>query len=498
MRRPTRRVLTAAAVALLLPAAAGAHPVGACQASTDLDRCERWSATVDDPDVTAPSRSDQFPTAVAASATTVFSTVKNVALNPSDPYAATAEWLLVAHDRATGEQRWAAGRNERVYDSPLAVAVAPAGNRVYVTGSSYDAFPVGATDARITTVAYDAASGAELWSQSWDGRSDAVDAGKTIAVSPDGRTVVVGGVTTAAAGLDYVVVAFDATDGGLLWSDTVNGLRDAGTDSLTAITIDPAGRAVYVTGESAGVAEFDLDFLTLAYDVRSGSELWRARFDGVGAQQPDRANGITVSRDGRTVFVTGDSWTSYTDRISQFDYATVAYDAASGAQRWASRYSGATRGFNSPIGVVATNTGVVVSGQARGATADDVRDFGTVAYDGDTGQELWRAAYAPARHDDIALDLAVSDSGTTVYVTGSSSPAIPYTDLDDAVTVAYAANGTQRWASVLELGVLDALSPRALAATGDGELALVAQTTRSANPLEGAASDVYDAIVVGY
>jgi hypothetical protein len=498
MHRTVGILVGAVSAVLLTVAGASAHPIGACGAPTDSDRCERWSATYDDPTVTAPRRSDQFPTDIAGNGRMVFTTLRNVALNPADPYAATAAWTVVAHDRGDGRLRWSASRNERAYDSPLAVAVAPAGDSVYVTGSSYDGFPVGATDSRIVTVAYDANTGAEQWVQSWDGLPNGVDAGKTIAISPDGRTVVVGGVTRTATGLDYVVIALDARDGGRqLWSHTVGGLRANGTDSLNAITIDGAGRSVYVTGESAGVAEYDLDYLTLAYELRTGEQLWSARFDGVGQQQPDRANDITVSRDGRAVYVTGDSWTSYADRITQYDYATVAYDARTGEQLWASRYAGATRGFNSAIGVVATVDGVVVSGQARGASTDDVRDFGTVAYDGRTGAELWRASYGPPRHDDIAFDVAVADDGKTAYVTGSSSPNIPYTDLDDTVTVAYRADGTPLWTSVLELGVIDSLAPRAVTAAG-GDVALATQTTRSANPVEGPASDVYDAVIVGY
>ncbi len=54
---------------------------------------------------------------------------------------------------------------------------------------------------------------------------------------------------------------------------------------------------------------------------------------------PGAANSVAVSRDGRRVFVTGQS-----QGPGAFDYATAAYNAATGAQRWAKRYNGPANG----------------------------------------------------------------------------------------------------------------------------------------------------------
>jgi hypothetical protein len=497
------RILRSTAVAMVVVAlsagTSGAHTAGGCVSSTDADRCETWSQVYDEPPVAADVRSDQFPSAVAASAITVFTTVKSTALDPRSPYDATAAWVVLAHDRATGALQWTARRTERPYESPLAVVVSPDGRRVYVAGSSYNQFPINAgVDSRITTVAYDAATGQQLWAASWDGRPDGTDAGKHIAVTPDGRTVVVGGVTQGDRGLDYVTIAYDTRRGRQLWARTADGPKDNDPDSLNGIAVDPGGRRVYVTGEAAGVAEYDLDYLTIAYDLRHGRPAWEARYDGVGQHKQDRADAVTVSPDGSTVYVTGNSYGSYADRVSQFDYATVAYSAADGRQRWATRSGGARRGFNAPIGVVATEDRVVVTGQARGATAEEGRDFGTFAYDAASGAEAWRATYAPVRHDEVALALALSEDGTTAYVTGSSSPTVQYTNLDEVATVAYGvADGQQRWASRLDVGAGNAVSPRASAATADG-LAVAATITRSADPLKPPSQNIYDTLIVAY
>jgi hypothetical protein len=66
-----------------------------------------------------------------------------------------------------------------------------------------------------------------------------------------------------------------------------------------------------------------------------GDQLWVKRYNGP-ANGLDLARALGVSPDGSKVFVTGQSLGSG----SGSDYATVAYDAASGAKLWSRRYNG--------------------------------------------------------------------------------------------------------------------------------------------------------------
>ena len=137
-----------------------AHTAGECVVDVTVDRCEAWAQTYDDAEIRPPDRSDQFVADVAATGSTVFLAVKDVALNPDDPYAATGSWAVVAYDAESGDLRWESRRASRVYDFPTDVAVAPDGRHIYVTGAAYNAFSVSATDSRMVSVAYDAATGA--------------------------------------------------------------------------------------------------------------------------------------------------------------------------------------------------------------------------------------------------------------------------------------------------------------------------------------------------
>src|SRR5690606_33385061 len=64
-----------------------------------------------------------------------------------------------------------------------------------------------------------------------------------------------------------------------------------------------ADRGVGTGGQSVGSGT-GFDFATVAYDTATGARLWVARFDGP-ASRTDRARAVTVSPDGATVYVTG-------------------------------------------------------------------------------------------------------------------------------------------------------------------------------------------------
>lgn len=486
------RLATALLVTVALAAPAHAHQPGTC---LPPERCERWFATYDAKPV-AGARGDQFTAQVLVNATTVFTLVKNVALPPSDPYAATGSATLVAYDKTTGAVRWTTDRADRAYDSPREAVLSPDGTRVYVSGAAYDGFPVGATDSRLTTTAYDAATGAVIWARAWDNRPDGTDSSKGIATSPSGDEVYVTGVTTTLAGdLDYVTLAYRASDGRALWQQTYTGPRDKGQDAPFGIAVTADGTTLAVTGWSDGTVEFDADYATVAYDLRhKGRRLWVARYDGIGAHRSDRA--MAVAADANRFYVTGDSWAGTSG--SAYDYATVAYDARTGRPAWDARWSGGRGGFNSPTAVAASHGRVVVTGQATAAAGDDGNDAGTVAFDALTGKRLWQSTFGPPRHDDYGRGLALSGDGATAYVVTSDIPIVQYTALAHLSLLAYdTATGLVRWQSALDPAPGDALHGASVAAYGD-TVAVAGDVTRSADPLGPPDQNVYDVLSAAF
>jgi len=161
-----------------------------------------------------------------------------------------------------------------------------------------------------------------------------------------------------------------------------------------ALAVDLGGRRVFVSGYSPGPGS-GTDYVTIAYDAATGARLRLSRYDGP-VSGNDYAYDVAVSPDGGKVFVTGSSQGG--PAASRGDYATVAYDAATGAPLWASRYSG------------------------PGASEDIATSLAT-------GARRW-----VRRHPGAGIALAVSPVTGTVFVTGVTDRAASFRDY---TTIAY-------------------------------------------------------------
>ncbi len=307
------------------------------------------------------------------------------------------------------------------------VAVSPRGDRVYVTGEG-------------ATVAYSAATGARLW---------AGHGGASVALSPDGATVFVTGGTGSPGqrgpqSTDYATVAYNAATGAQLWASRYNAPGKSGgpVGGAKSVVVSPGGDKVFVTGISAGVGSGP-DYATVAYSAATGKQLWVSRYNGPGNGQeimfPGGPQNLAVSRDGTRVFVTGGS----KGTGPGFDAATVAYNAATGQQLWVSRSHGPAGGGGIAVAVSPSGGTVFVTGGSEGAGSGS--DYATIACNAATGKQLWASHYnGPGNRDDAAFAVAVSPGGRTVFVTGNSYGTAATGE--DYATIAYnAATGTRLW-----------------------------------------------------
>ena len=97
---------------------------------------------------------------------------------------------------------------------------------------------------------------------------------------------------------------------------------------------------------------------TVAYNAATGAQLWAKRYNGP-ANWLDSAYSIAVSPAGGTVFVTGESYKATTSG----DYATIAYNAATGAQLWIQRYNGPGNGSDEARSITVSPAGAPCSSQ---------------------------------------------------------------------------------------------------------------------------------------
>jgi WD40 repeat protein len=339
------------------------------------------------------------------------------------------DYATAAYDASTGARLWLTRYDGpgSGYDSTAALGVSPDGSRVFVTGASDDMTGFHG----YATVAYDASTGAQQWVARYDGPGQGEDDASALGVSPDGSEVFVTGQSTVTTdNLDYATVAYNSSTGAQLWVGDYNGPANS-ADSPYALAVSPDGSRVFVTGYSIGTTS-GYDYATVAMDASTGARVWVRRYNGPG-DAADIDYALAVSPDGSRVFVTGYS----TGTTSESDYATVAYDCSTGAQLWVRHYNGAANGADgaSSLRVSPDGSKVFVTGTSDGSAGTS--DYATLSYDASTGAALWVRRYnGPANGIDDAFVVGVNPQGSEVFVTGYSTGS---TSDYDYATVAYSA-----------------------------------------------------------
>lgn len=286
------------------------------------------------------------------------------------------------------------------------------------------------------------------------------------AVGADADLVAVAGVACATrdTSCDMVTAAFGKDTGEHLWTSSHDG---GGLDGAHAVAV--ASEAVFVAGETA-LAGGGADFATLAYGI-DGRLRWAAQYDGGG--RADVARALSVR--GETVLVAGVS-----EGPHGFDVALVAYEVATGAQRWVAILD--TGGDDFLAGLVSGPDGsAYVAGWTVPREGHGHADVIAAAFDA-AGTLRWSVVYdGAAGGSDVALALGLS--GSQVVVAGSSEGAGTGTD---ALVLAYdAETGGPRWELRHDGG-----SDESLVALAAGEEGIFATGLAFTGRPEAGASDI--------
>lgn len=299
--------------------------------------------------------------------------------------------------------------------------IAAAQGRVFVASIQDGA------DGRMAAVhALDSATGARLWNVTFS--DDAGPETRRIAASPDGSRVHIVGVGYVSRLAQGFLATFDGGTGELLWS--------------VHWPLDSEGKDVWTDGPTVyAVGAIHNDYAVVAYDAATGAQQWVSTYDAEGGFNPgwrwwsyDVA--FDVTRLGPDLYVTGVSAAP----SGLLEYATLALDASTGAQRWVAR-SHATDASGNPVPSEAYDVEASPDGQVVYVLGND----GLHALDAETGAAVWQERtvqcrpYWPMFHEEC--DLAVTPDGARIV-------AFSHNDL-----AAYdARSGEATWHHVLRIG----------------------------------------------
>jgi hypothetical protein len=367
---------------------------------------QEWASWYDGP---AGSSDEPADIGVSSDGSRVFVTGSTGYQNP--------DYATVAYDAQTGGELWTAVFDDSsLPDHAHALAVAPNGRRLFVTGDTWHG---------AETIAYDAATGTQVWAAQAD--SVGADAGTAIGIDPRGRLLYVTGpgYSIQSFTTDVFTTALRADDGSQKWQAQYDGPLDFSDDYPVALAVEPSRGRVFVTGYSA--TSGGRAYMTISYDAARGEQRWAAT-DG-GPDYYATALDVAAAPDGSRVYVTG--WMDRTN--AQDQYATIAYRAGSGKKAWTRTYG--MVGMDVAEAIAASPDGrlIAVTGQS-GASYSDIA---TVVYDV-TGHEIVALRYSGPggqfHHDDAGSDLVFSRSSDHLFVTGLSYGT---DDTQDWVTIGY-------------------------------------------------------------
>ena len=285
------------------------------------------------------------------------------------------DYATIKYSGATGTVLWIKRSARGSTSHATGIAVDNSGN-VVVTGTAHRM----GNSWSIITSKHSGATGVELFTKEFSLGNlltyKANNARPKVALDSSGNVIVTGSLLIPGSGdSDYATIKYSGLTGAQVWSQFYDGSAFGATtyrdDVATAIAVGTNGN-VFVTGYSAG-SDTTNDFLTIAYFGTTGTPLWTNRYNG-SANGNDDATAIAL--DGRNnVCVTGYSAGSG----SANDFVTIAY-ATTGISLWTNRYNGPASGDDAALAMAANSSGnVFVTGLSAGTNG--YYDYATVNYE---------------------------------------------------------------------------------------------------------------------
>lgn len=224
-------------------------------------------------------------------------------------------YFTIAYQLSDGTRAWAMSYEGTPLgaDEVAGIAADPGNDQVYVTGGSF-----GHNFLELTTVAYNGATGAQLWAARDTGNDDTA-----VAVAVDtGSHHVIATAATALSPLVFRTFAFDAS-GNPLWNAEYDSPQHVNA-SPEAATVDSSNGQVYVAGEQRTPSGGSQTVL-VGYSS-SGTQLF-AHVEHTGIN--DMPLDVAVDVANHNVYVAAER----EDSTGRLEFATFA-DTSAGARVW--------------------------------------------------------------------------------------------------------------------------------------------------------------------
>lgn len=214
--------------------------------------------------------------------------------------------ITTAYDAAGGTQKWTAtyavAGGNFICGTANDIAMSPDGTAVYVTG--YGGAGTHNNTYRALTIAYDAATGNQTWAVEDDAISTFNGDSKmvSIGVDPDGSTVFIAGDDCSSySSCTLSTIAYDAESGARRW---ITHDDAGGRGNVADVAVGPDGRRVFVTGGVslpcyAGCGATETDAPLVAYDAQTGTERWATTFPN------NMGSALAVSPDSSSLYLAG-------------------------------------------------------------------------------------------------------------------------------------------------------------------------------------------------
>ncbi|MEO8146911.1 MAG: SBBP repeat-containing protein [Bacteroidia bacterium] len=167
---------------------------------------------------------------------------------------------------SAGLQSWAATYNGALNGSDRPGAMTINANGVYVTGRT--TVGLGADSADFITVKYNKTSGAQVWSNIYNGPGAGYDKGTAIVTNVVGSIIASGDITNSGTTTDMSTILYD-DNGNRKWIANYNGAGN-GDDAVRANLLDKTG-FLYVAGYVTGAGSAGFDATTLKYCPQPGA-----------------------------------------------------------------------------------------------------------------------------------------------------------------------------------------------------------------------------------